>query len=900
MSTPWTNIVGKPLFPSVTKELDKRSNLNQLVYDNNNEKNSFYFQPYFTVKRKPFPVLNSFGNPVEDEYIHPNRFSKLGIISDEKYNYAQGIDHIEQKGGEFRADPHITTASIDVSNYTFFTMTINFKVPDIHDFQDFKETWLDWGAPVELEFGRKTNIEETVQENDGNPNKQKLDGIVANFSFQEGGGNRSITGVITIYSSNYLDIYDSAHADDSKTESFRMFMNERVKAVYDFNNHYIYSLLEGDTINIGKIVEEAQVDASDDKSKMFYAVMDTDTYIDNLEKNSNLMETRDDHKETINRRIEALEEMITLIQQDREANANLGNDEAVRRNERDIKTRRNIINNLNKLKSGEKISIGYRERWRSFQTRVTTRDISILPYAGLPSRFSNMVGIPYGVDLIDNKELTRVIEKNTDVGGGVPLNPVVSRISTEEIDEIHERLRPLKTNIGNKDLFKYAISMFELKSHDYDSMPWYYVSMGEIGRMINDFQRDHLYPDIDQGIDEVLLNKISLNNVQVVDMTKFGYGSKFPDKIIVNPYNRKYKYDSERGEYYEEDEGEYCLLEDIYISADYIDQLVVESKTPYNFIKNIIARINQATGNVISLEKINESTYDEETSKIFSHTITFFDQSIIRDLKNDSETYHTIKLYNPKSNIKNVSVQTNLTDDMVKYAYNRARGISIDGSERILFYKSPDGEVVRRFQDPEDTNEITTHMVYSRNAEFRKRARESTQLIESASNLINSAFGEARQRVNDMLPKDEINERRYYSASILAYLKSYFTLMVNVAQSDYLTSTNRNTFQIPLNLEFEMDGISSIITGQTFKLSQESFPMRMPYDTESNLFIVSGVSHEFSGSKWTTRITCLPHISYNEKSNYEKIENLDPIRKRNLTMALQLVIFETLARITNN
>lgn len=922
MSTPFSKIVGKPFFPSVHNELERRKTIFQHEFDGSN---SEYFQPYFILKRKPKRLIKEWNKSDEPTYEQlEKKFSVLGTYSGEEYNYAQGLDHLEEKGGEFRADPHIISASIDVSDYTFFTYTINFKVPDIHDLGDFKNMWLDWGAPVEIEFGRKNNdANEIYQENDGNPYRQIHDGFIANFSFQEGGGNRSITGTMTLYSSSFLDLYDSAHATDEKHEQMKNYILNHCHMTYLYKNNELYNQ-NVESIRrkeVDYVTDNSQTFFEGDKSNYFYAVMDTKEYwikvYENNENINKISKLQKEDREKIKEQIAKLdEELADLRQEDERSEVQLKSVDDIKFQ---IKRREWEKKDLEYYLDGKSPNRSIRTFWNN----RTDRDIRRM--VGRINNI-NLYSVPYQTDLINTTELKESISEKT-----LDLDQKLDRLKSElaelkrdnesvdkqleehdlieleiemkknEISELENyledesipRITKSKMNmrniIGKKDLHKFALTNLNLESDDFGTIPWYYVSLRAIETFINEFQEDWIASlDSYQKVEGILLNDIKLSNVRIRDLDNLGLASKFPDKILINPWNKAYEI-NEQGEYEPNNNGTVKLLGDVFISYDHIDQLLAESKTPLSLVNNIIKSIKSATGRLIDLKKINESNYNEDNSFIQTDSITFYDPFIVED--DDNSQYHIFNLYNPKEKIKDVSVQTDLSDDMVNVAFHKGRGVIVEPKESSLMYRDEQGNIRRSYV--KDTSPISEGRKTDEDIYWFNK---TNNLIESKIQRVDSAMSEARNRIEHIL-SDNTPEVTYLTAGILAYLKVYFDVIIEGAQYDYLLGSGNNTIQIPLNLEFSLDGISSIIVGQVFKLNQSSFPMRMPYNTENILFIVNSVNHEFSGAKWTTSIGGRPHVSLKDKALYEREEVPESRRMKDLTLILEGVILSEVERL---
>jgi hypothetical protein len=234
----YPEIVGNPFFQSVKNELLKRRGLSQTAYnlEEGDSINTLLWQPYFKMTR--VNETNVYKNDFDYYSFNSNdiikgKFSSIGKVSEEDvYKIEQGaLDAIDKYGGksDFKIDPGITSVSIKQDNFTFFTATVNFTVPDISDWKAFRDMWLMWGFPVELEFGRYTNVTLNYTNGDVNPQVQRLRGIIANFNYRAGDRGRSISGEIKVYSPSHLFPLMSKNGTEIQKDQFQGHIMDRIK-----------------------------------------------------------------------------------------------------------------------------------------------------------------------------------------------------------------------------------------------------------------------------------------------------------------------------------------------------------------------------------------------------------------------------------------------------------------------------------------------------------------------------------------------------------------------------------------------------------------------------------------------------------------------------------------------
>jgi hypothetical protein len=229
MSRFHTDIVGKPFFPSVRKELEKRKSLDQSSMDANF---STMYQPYVVLRRIGQVDIEKY-NAGEQQYVS-GRFSTLGKVKNDSYDISVGANGLTNgltKYQNLNVITGITDIEIIQKDFTFFEINVNFKIGNIDDFQDFKKMWFSFGIPVEIEYGRKRLVNEPTEENDMSPYVQKMHGILVKFNYSSSNG-RVITGSLKIYSMNFLLLQREATSTQEKMEEqlaeFKTFVQDRV------------------------------------------------------------------------------------------------------------------------------------------------------------------------------------------------------------------------------------------------------------------------------------------------------------------------------------------------------------------------------------------------------------------------------------------------------------------------------------------------------------------------------------------------------------------------------------------------------------------------------------------------------------------------------------------------
>lgn len=221
MATKISQVVGKPFSKKVQEEFNRRKGLEQ-TYSNTSE----LYQPYFTIRR-----LNSM-KPVTSQELdttdfYRGKFSKLGkIFSDDDIDFTYGLDEIEDQSPELRGFPQITSVTFELEDFTFYRATINFEIPDVSHFKDFKDTWLQFGAPIIMEWGRYSPVGFEDQNEDLLPNKEVRLGNIVRFEYNMEGGGKAITGSLIIYSVTWLPVLQEGSQENEESGEFKDLMVE--------------------------------------------------------------------------------------------------------------------------------------------------------------------------------------------------------------------------------------------------------------------------------------------------------------------------------------------------------------------------------------------------------------------------------------------------------------------------------------------------------------------------------------------------------------------------------------------------------------------------------------------------------------------------------------------------
>lgn len=939
MPLEFNDLLGKPFPKLVKKELESRRSLSQ-SYENL----PTFRKPYFTIQRikrlkgqKEFDI---------DEKETDLKFWKLE-------NYKNfGLSDIEKKlqsGGSLRAPVGITNINIELRDYTFHEVTIEFMVPDITDWEQFKNTWLLIGAPVRYEFGRKSLVEIDSDEDDVRADKEIREGIIADFSWQTGDTLRTITGSITIYSSLFIELSNKAHPKEKEKDHMISFFKNMMSDLYydvgDLNKSKIIGFYN--TINVTPSGVEAP--SSDyeigrrflDRNKYFYSVITKTRFeeLKNIHANT-IKASKSGTSATNPTAMNLLRKRYTDGESD--ISIPFGTDI--------------IEGDLNQFENATGI----------------TSPSEPKPSERLVENFQN------GVDFIKNNTPFK-IENDQFVPNND--NPTYTSWASHkrgmgEFPIIEKRAPNYLKNDVNKDFEKYAISMnaykrrvediskskkenflystslqkiliadMDISSSDAmglldDSLindNYFYVSMGFIQKMVNNFLMEKY-----NSAFEDLMSKYLFEDTMIRDLSFLGLGSSEPDRVIINPWGRKHsknykKQPNDVGEkevdiniyekpdasfkgntldpvnkYYKYDpNGEFSLLEDIFISAVTVLEIANNSNSIMSFVEGIIREIEATTKGLIQLNRIG----DTRISKNIYHSnyIRYF-SGVSIEYNSKSEDYYTFSLYDPKEKIRSINVNSSLEDAFDELAYYQSRGLVGNGSRVSTMmvhngvYYNPDGSPNNDFDPFQNIKDkYVSYSPYELNFEALKENDEFSDLtseqqefiqnqvarIEKESSMVMNNKREnvlnvvrsTRERIEKFYQNGQLKNEPYRLSKVslfLTYIKMFFTTSVEVYQNTY---NNRygdyGSATIPIKVDITLDGIAGIVTGNAFKIDLKSFPMAYNSENTSPLFVVSTLAHSFTGGNdWETTIggfLFIPSIVFDDyiKSTDKLKEKMD-------------------------
>lgn len=501
---------------------------------------------------------------------------------------------------------------------------------------------------------------------------------------------------------------------------------------------------------------------------------------------------------------------------------------------------------------------------------------------------------------------------------------------------IEDRIYDLVAEKKVKNIEKKINSFFTLNEREFGTSTYYFISLRTIEIFLNKILNYNTNKKV-RGNFEGELFKYDLTNCIINDFSIRGISSRSPDRVLINPRNNFYNIDDE-GDFLKTANGQYAISGDIFISALDFFQIIDNSKSGYSLVSDILSLIKDATGSMIDLEQKRENG-EISQGNVIINGMGLIDSSTIRD--NETGNYQTFELHHPKEKIQNVSLNTEIADDISNMIFFKSRGEfnseeSIDLNEIFLFSNQLNmrhflESISRKYSDTINNaiKSINSQQVLPSHGTMEK-ARQSLKLEDIADRFdidINelgdlviksdegqSDLDEIYNARKDLLNKIErkfesvgsnIKQRKLSNAdsmeisenigkdylyNLLTFLYIYFSQTVELHKTEYYT---KNNFRMPYTISFEVDGIAGIIPSQAFKVDLGNFPVEFN-DNESALFVVTGLSHTFEGNSWVTAINGSFWIDFQKNTflnRYDKdgIGGILTGEYRNIISALKLI-----------
>lgn len=850
MATKFTQIVGQPFSKPVRAEFERRRSLDQ-NYDTISE----LYQPYFKIRRlKSLQPVTSMRTPEEDDYM-TGRFSSLGKVYDEgEYDIGYGMDSLEEDS-ELKGYPAITSVTFELEDFTFYRATINFEIPDITYFQEFREKWLQFGAPIEMEWGRYSPVEfEEDSNEDILPNLEKRMGNVVKFDYGMDGGGKEITGTLTVYSVTWLPVLQEGTSEEHESEEFK----KRMK--------YLHKEIFRNPVDILSGTDYGNMEIVSQKLRNF----------------APLGNPQSQHSH------------LSIAEAGKAITDQENNDEV---NVRDLlwgvvkrgKTRGKVQGSM--FTGGNAEGSSFTTEAQDFarvRTDVVDRDEELSQdffekevYKIIERDYSNVKNVEEFINChfdLDSKEYGtdkyhfisfRMIE--------ILLNSVMSG----------NRVRKRK-GIFEGDLFHFNltgsiinnISFRGIRSRMPDSV------------IIN--PRDNRYIQNEDG--EIIRNnsegELYLSGDIFVSATDF--------YRLIDQSKNAYSFVSN-------------LLEHVKnATAGIID---LEQKREDGIVENGNIIINgiglidssqikdNGTDNYITFnlhhpkEKLQNFSLNTEIADDISNMIFFRSRENIED-ENDGEVGDLNEVFL-------FSDQYNLWHFIDKFEEDYGEQIRDD--IKALTYE---GAKFHRFPEIEEKYDVEIHeggrvtINGLKNVHNMDLYEVRKGLLDKFERKFDDINAKTKQRTIENIDEDSFSDENYinvgkdYIINALSYIYIYMSQEVEKGRVEFYSNNN---FRIPYTVSFEVDGIAGIIPSQAFKVDLTNFPVEYT-DQESALFVVTGLSHTFEGNSWVTTINGSFWIDFKTTTflNKHKLGSTGDLlttEYTNMLSAMQIIFTE---KITEN
>jgi hypothetical protein len=810
------DIVGKPFFNSVQKELNRRKTLNQSSI----ETNATYELPFFSISRLDF--LDDSNSYNEDNLKKiTGKFASLGVIKDESYDITFGADSIiRNQTNQFTAPAGIESVTIEQKDYTFYTIDVNFVIPNIDDFEEFKKMWFHFGIPVEIDFGRRKVVTTPISGGDASPYRQKMSGVLVKFSYSSQ-GNRNITGNFKIYSMNFLLLQQEASNNEFAQKRMYSSFQDYIQRVVDFedrkrteenikiNNRRLYGIVK----DITKIKKVSKDGFSTGGGGTFQTPTETNTF-----GNISFI-TEYPYPLGVEGLTETTFEKITQL-------------DVPTNNEKSYYQDKQL--ELNKLTgNNEPLSVFITER--SDITEVK----GVLYYKRENSILSRFAGRR---NFNKIKEIERKKRNN------------------KRRDDI---LKNLKITINNnRNIIKELLAHLSIEEEKWNTDAYFYISMGAIQDFCNSFIKVMTFIDTaNLTTEENSIKRIDFSETKIQDFEKkFGIISSRPEKIIYGNLH------TDRDETSLE-QSDKILLTDVFISIELLDTIAKDSKSIFSFIENIIGEINLNSHGIINLVKSNMSDMaDNGLTRM--DTITYVDNNSF-EISENSQDFYTFDLYNPSEKIKNVSIQTSISENIEQYAFFNSRAsISTENTATISDTRTTqDSGVSLSNIRPytEETNLINfSDAVGQTITNMTNKAKETEHILMEFKLYRQFLQTQDVKNIKSYIRGDTDEIQSQNLLKFYAYLNRFVEL-----QRQILFMEDSSVFgtEIPLQVSFDVDGISGLIPMQCFRISNRSFPIGYSLDEMSaySFFVINGLTHDFQQNKWDTKLSGLLFLTQNGK-----------------------------------
>lgn len=475
-------------------------------------------------------------------------------------------------------------------------------------------------------------------------------------------------------------------------------------------------------------------------------------------------------------------------------------------------------------------------------------------------------------------------------------------------------------NIG--DIQAYILSKFTLDKSLYGSDAYYFVSLKAIEEIL-----EELYSHDSAGLKEI--NKYFFTDVEVQKYINGTISSLTIEDVLINPFHVRYR--KEDGEYIKDGSGDVYLAEDIYISAPAVFKSIRNATGMLTFVENIVGLIKKASGNLIDLQKRIHEVYIDGDA--ITKGMSFFDNNMI----SSPDSFTEFEIENPNEKLRNFDITTEIDNDIGNFIFFKSmEGTNVINSEgaqvRASFndwaFLSPEMLYNYYYRQSEPSSRVSRRKWYQLRRrvvdsddlkiEYREKARDEIQrrraeaLAEQYKNSyrnFTNTINALKERQSEFINMNGVINNKSYNVALVVY--TYYKLYVQEAinyKRQKLEIESDGLRRYPMNVSFDIDGITGILPTQAFKIKFDSFPIQFDINEQSATFVINQLAHSFQSNEWVTNIGGILYISPSDAvkkelraENIEKQEYTKELRGAYQAKLLELIPDEeeTINRLLN-
>lgn len=787
MATKISQIVGTPFSKKVQEEFERRRGLEQ-SFDNTSE----LYQPFFKIHRlKSLDPVTAMREPEEQDYLK-GRFSKLGkVYSDDpdEYNFAYGLDDLERES-EVKGFPAIQSVSFELEDFTFYRTTVNFEIPDKSYFKQFKDVWLQFGAPVQMEWGRYSPVGFEVDENeDILPNYESRLGNIVKFDYSSSDQSKTITGTIVIYSVTWLPVLQEGGSEDFEAEEF-----------IDYTIQNLLNAVKNPLVFLG-LVDEKDVEE-------FVERVTTVDESGGSQKSSDAITMDNGEKKPL----EVLRSYFWGVRK----------------------------MDTTKAESAQSVYTPYglgigKRQWKD---EKAIDFFSLLPMKKIKPDYSNINTIEEFVNCH--------FKLNPNVYGTENYYFISFRVIEKILNLYYNRLtsRKLSGASENQSIFSFDLTNAIINNYSFRGIR----SKKPDEILINPRNKRYNFDDDGNLIENTegeyfVSGDIYISAKLFLDLLQRSRGGySLVDSILkrvtdvtgmmVNLDQKRENGIISKGNVITTG---ISLIDSSTITDSGLEYLTFKLHHPREKILNhsFATEIADEISNMIFFRSRGEFL-SEEDSKDINDIFLFSKQMNLRYFK---------EIFSDKLN--------NMTEEVTRWEkIVGQRAFRDNKKEYIEKYSNFEDFPLVHFD--EESLEWKIKGLNNKNYNLDEYYKIRDRLVRKFENRYDRYNNDIAKNIADNINYDVLygNVNKDKIINILTFLYLFFAQTVELFKVD---NYSQNNFRMPYTLSLDFDGISGIIPSQAFKVNLESFPVDYT-EEEDALFVVTGLSHTFEGNSWSTTI----------------------------------------------